>query len=58
MMAIGMASLLASSASAAQTIPYKMNFQGRLTDTTGQPVANGSYNMKFRIFDASSGGSE
>ena len=58
MMAIGMASLLAPSASAAQTIPYKMNFQGRLTDTTGQPVANGSYNMKFRIFDASSGGSE
>lgn len=53
-----MASLLAPSASAAQTIPYKMNFQGRLTDTTGQPVANGSYNMKFRIFDASSGGSE
>lgn len=53
-----MASLLAPSASAAQTIPYKMNFQGRLTDTTGQPVANGSYNMKFRIFDASSGGTE
>lgn len=44
--------------SAAQTIPYKMNFQGRLTDNNGQPVADGSYNMKFRIFDASSGGSE
>ncbi|HRC28290.1 MAG TPA: hypothetical protein PKV96_02790 [Candidatus Saccharimonas sp.] len=41
---------------AVTTIPYKMNFQGRLTDASGNPMAAGSYNMKFRIYDASSGG--
>ena len=44
------------SVSAAQTIPYKMNFQGRLTDSSGTPKADGTYNMKFRIYDASTGG--
>ncbi|QQS21709.1 hypothetical protein IPM09_04295 [Candidatus Saccharibacteria bacterium] len=38
------------------TIPYKLNFQGRLTDASGNPMAAGTYNMKFRIYDASSGG--
>ena len=33
-----------------------MNFQGRLTDASGNPMAAGTYNMKFRIYDASSGG--
>jgi hypothetical protein len=41
---------------AVQTVPYKMNFQGRLTDSTGTPMANGLYNMTFRIFDASTAG--
>ncbi|NCU37647.1 hypothetical protein EOL96_01105 [Candidatus Saccharibacteria bacterium] len=43
-------------AHAVQTIPYKMNFQGRLTDSVGAPKADGTYNMKFRIYDASTGG--
>lgn len=33
-----------------------MNFQGRLTDSSGNPMAAGSYNMKFRIYDAASSG--
>ena len=41
---------------AVTTIPYKMNFQGRLTDASGNPMAAGTYNMKFRIYDASSAG--
>jgi hypothetical protein len=32
-----------------------MNFQGELTDTAGTPL-NGSYDMRFTIYDASSGG--
>lgn len=44
------------SAQAAQTIPYKVNFQGRLTDQNGNILANGTYNIKFRLFDAATSG--
>ena len=43
-------------AHAAQTVPYKINFQGRITNNSGTVLPNGLYNMKFRIYDASSGG--
>ncbi len=39
-----------------QTIPYLINFQGRLTDNNGNVLPDGSYNIKFRIFNASTGG--
>lgn len=42
--------------SAAQTIPYTINFQGRLADVGGVPMVNGTYNMKFRIYSAPTGG--
>lgn len=48
---------LAPSAHAAQTAPYKLNFQGRLADSNGNLMATGSYNIKFRLMSASSGGS-
>jgi mucin-6/19 len=41
---------------AIQTIPYAINFQGRLTDNNGNVLADGSYNIKFRIFNAATGG--
>src|SRR6478752_9202901 len=41
---------------AVQTVPYLINFQGRLTDNSGNVLTDGSYNVKFRIFDASGGG--
>lgn len=41
---------------AAQSIPYKVNFQGRLTDNSGNILADGLYNIKFRFWDAASGG--
>lgn len=44
-------------ARAAQTIPYTINFQGRLTDNNGNALANGSYNVKFRIWNALTSGS-
>lgn len=49
--------LLAPSANAAQTTPYKMPFQGRLTDSMGSVVPDGLYNIKFRLMSASTGGS-
>lgn len=33
-----------------------MNFQGRLNNAAGSPMPSGTYNMKFRIYDAASGG--
>lgn len=39
-------------AQAVQTVPYKMNFQGRLTDAGGTPKPDGIYNIKFRIYNA------
>ena len=35
----------------AQSVPPGMNYQGRLTDATGQPAAQGVYNVAFRIWD-------
>ncbi len=34
-----------------------MNFQGKLSDNTGAPMPAGTYNMKFSIHSASTGGS-
>lgn len=44
-------------AHAVTTVPTKMNFQGRLTNSSGNILADGSYNMTFRLYTASSGGS-
>lgn len=41
---------------AAQSIPYKVNFQGRLTDNSGNILADGYYNIKFRLYDALTAG--
>lgn len=40
-----------------QTVPYRINFQGRLADASGSTLPAGTYNMKFRIYDAETGGS-
>ena len=55
-LSIVLAVLGASVSRAVQTTPYKINYQGRLTDAAGNPKANGQYNMIFRIFTAASGG--
>lgn len=43
---------------AATTLPTKMNFQGRIANSAGNIVANGTYNMRFRIWTAASGGTQ
>ncbi|MDB5187467.1 MAG: hypothetical protein JWM07_939, partial [Candidatus Saccharibacteria bacterium] len=53
-----MAILSVSATYAAQTVPYKMNFQGRLANASGTAMPDGLYNMKFRIFDATTGGTQ
>ena len=39
-------------------VPDLVNLQGRLTDAAGNPVADGSYSIRFSIWGAPSGGSE
>ena len=50
--------LLTGSLSWGQTVPPMMNYQGTLRDANGDPVADGEYELSFRIFAAESGGSE
>jgi hypothetical protein len=38
-------------------IPRLISYQGRLTDVSGNPVTDGAYQVRFRIYDAASGGS-
>ena len=40
---------------AAQTVPYKINFQGRLTNVSGT-VLTGTYDMQFKLYTAVTGG--
>jgi len=37
-------------------VPKLINFQGILKDALGNPVADGSYSVGFKIYDAASGG--
>jgi len=46
--------LLASTVTA--DIPMVTNYQGRVIDDLGNPVADGTYSMRFRIFNADEGG--
>ncbi len=41
----------------ASAVPSTMNFQGRLADASGTIVPDGLYNMQFKLFTVSSGGS-
>jgi hypothetical protein len=48
---------LGQSVQAAQTVPLKINFQGKLTDTSGAPMPDGLYNLRFNAyFGAPTGG--
>ena len=37
-------------------IPHLINYQGKLTDTQGKPVPDGTHSITFRIYDADSAG--
>ncbi|MGH8003413.1 MAG: hypothetical protein ACRECJ_01650, partial [Limisphaerales bacterium] len=38
------------------TVPKLINFQGILKDGSGNPVADGSYSVTFRIYEVPAGG--
>lgn len=37
-------------------VPHLLNYQGRLTDKDGKPVADGTYSVTFRLWDAETAG--
>lgn len=37
-------------------VPYLINYQGRLSDNLGNPVADDEYSITFRVYDSESGG--
>lgn len=37
-------------------VPHLLNYQGRLTDATGKPLADGAQAITFRIYDAEAAG--
>ena len=48
--------LFSSVPTATAAIPKYINFQGKLTDDIGNPVADGSYSITFRLYSAQTGG--
>ena len=48
--------MFGDSVSALTTVPTKTNFQGRLTNSVGNIMPDGTYNMRFRLYTVSSGG--
>ncbi len=55
MMSIGLVFLFSTLATPARSERF-LPFQGRLTDSAGNPVSDGSYKIRFKIFDAPMGG--
>ncbi len=49
--------VLCSTGSIRGDIPQTMNYQGILTDASGQTVPDGTYDLTFRLYDISAGGS-
>ncbi|PKK83832.1 MAG: hypothetical protein CVT49_06765 [candidate division Zixibacteria bacterium HGW-Zixibacteria-1] len=51
-----MAAIILISGLAVAQVPNSMNYQGRLTDGAGNPVADGDYSIFFKIYNAGEGG--
>ena len=54
--AIAVLAVVLASTVAAADIPKVIGYQGRITDNSGVPVADGTYTMRFRIYTAATGG--
>ncbi|MBN1426557.1 hypothetical protein JXA88_18570 [Candidatus Fermentibacteria bacterium] len=50
--------LVALAGAARGEIPLMISYQGRVTDAGGVPVSDDTYTMSFRLFNASSGGTQ
>ena len=53
---IALSAALSGPAPAAAAVPLTMSYQGLLTDNAGTPVADGPYDLTFRIYAVPSGG--
>jgi hypothetical protein len=53
---IAVVAVLVVAGTAFADIPRMISYQGRVTDDTGVPVADGTYNMRFRIYDDEAAG--
>ncbi|MDH7481371.1 MAG: hypothetical protein QHH26_05255 [Armatimonadota bacterium] len=47
---------LAASSVTAQAVPNAISYQGKLTDSTGQIVPDGDYQIQFKLYSEASGG--
>ncbi len=47
--------VLALAPLATAAVPQMINYQGRLTDSTGKPVADGPYLLKFKMYGTAAG---
>lgn len=47
---VGVVVLLLTLTASAEIVPYEISYQGRLTDTYGNPVTDGIYNITFTIY--------
>ena len=41
-----------------QSVPPLINYQGKLANANGVPLTTGDYPLRFRIYDAATGGSQ
>ncbi len=48
--------LASTSVSVHAEVPHSINYQGRLTNTGGEPVTDGLYLLRFKLYDDPSGG--
>jgi hypothetical protein len=53
---MGVLLLTLFTAQAFGAVPHTVSYQGRLTDSGDNPVADGDYQLRFRIYDEASGG--
>ncbi len=53
---LALGAVLIIAAMVAADVPNLINYQGRLTNQEGEPVADGTYALTLTVFDAASGG--
>jgi hypothetical protein len=51
LLTLAISSLLVALPAGAQSVPSLMNYQGRLTEESGQPLTNGTYAVQFRLWN-------
>jgi hypothetical protein len=58
LVAVFAVTLAFSATHVAAEVPQAINYQGRLTDASGDPIADGAQLIKFIIYDAPTGGTD